>query len=86
MNKRYRVDLTEEERQELNVLLSGGKLAARKLKRTQILLAADAGTGDEGIATTLGTSKSTVYRTKRGHAGRISEPAGRAGCGRRTWR
>jgi len=32
--------------------LSGGRHAARKLKRAQILLAADAGSGDEQIATT----------------------------------
>jgi transposase len=46
-------------------LLSGGKHAVRKLKRAQILLAADAGTGDEDIAISVGTSGSTVYRTKQ---------------------
>ena len=35
---------------ELKALLSGGKHASRKLKRAQILLAADAGAGDEEIA------------------------------------
>jgi hypothetical protein len=39
MNIRYRVELSEEERQELAALLSGGKHPARKLKRAQILLA-----------------------------------------------
>jgi hypothetical protein len=43
MNVRYRVDLGQIERTELRALLSGGKHAARKLKRAQILLAADAG-------------------------------------------
>ena len=43
MNIRYHVDLTGAERDELNALLSGGKHPARKLKRAQILLAADAG-------------------------------------------
>ena len=33
MNIRYRVELSEEERQELEALLSGGRHAARKLKR-----------------------------------------------------
>jgi len=33
MNIRYRVDLNEAERNELSALLSGGKHAARKLKR-----------------------------------------------------
>ena len=46
-------------------LLSGGKHAARKLKRAQILLAADAGAGDEEIARSVGVGGSTVYRTKR---------------------
>src|SRR3954462_6908732 len=39
--------------------------AARKLKRAQILLAADAGMPDETIAQSLGVGGSTVYRTKR---------------------
>jgi len=65
MNVRYRVDLSQSEHDELTALLSGGRHAARKLKRAQILLAADAGSGDEQIATTLGVSGSTIYRTKR---------------------
>src|SRR3546814_16613591 len=46
-------------------MLSGGKHAVRKLKRAQILLAADAGTADETIASSVGVGGSTVYRTKR---------------------
>jgi transposase len=65
MNVRYRVELTEYERSELGALLSGGKQEARKLKRAQILLAADAGVGDEEIAASIGVGGSTVYRTKR---------------------
>ena len=65
MNIRYRVTLTECERDELEALLSGGKHPARKLKRAQILLAADAGVGDEDIAASIGVGGSTVYRTKR---------------------
>src|SRR5271163_2892440 len=42
-----------------------GAGAARKLKRAQILLAADAGASDEAIASVLRVSGSTVYRTKR---------------------
>jgi hypothetical protein len=63
MNVRYRVDLNQIERSELKVLLSGGKHASRKLKRAQILLAADAGASDEEMARSVGGS--TVYRTKR---------------------
>ena len=65
MNIRYRVDLNEAERNELAALLSGGKHAARKLKRAQIPLAADAGANDETIASNVRVSGSTVYRTKR---------------------
>jgi transposase len=65
MNVRYRVELSHAERTELRALLSGGKQAARKLKRAQILLAADAGASDEAIAASVGVGGSTVYRTKR---------------------
>ncbi|HEX7441743.1 MAG TPA: IS630 family transposase [Caldimonas sp.] len=65
MNIRYRVELSQAERDELTTLLSGGKHAARKLKRAQILLAADAGASDEAIATSVAVGGSTVYRTKR---------------------
>jgi transposase len=65
MNVRYRVELNQAERSELMALLSGGKHAARKLKRAQILLAANAGASDENIATSVGVGGSTVYRTKR---------------------
>ena len=65
MNVRYRVELSQEERDELKALLSGGKHAARKLKRAQILLAADAGASDEEIVRSVGVGGSTVSRTKR---------------------
>jgi transposase-like protein len=65
MNVRYRVELSQVERSELKALLSGGKHASRKLKRAQILLAADAGASDEEIARSVGVGGSTVYRTKR---------------------
>jgi transposase len=65
MNIRYRVELSEEERRALEALLSGGKHAVRKLKRAQILLAADAGAGDEEIARSVGVGGSTVCRTRR---------------------
>jgi len=65
MNVRYRVELSQTERSELTALLSGGKHAVRKLKRAQILLAADVGASDDEIATNVGVGGSTVYRTKR---------------------
>src|SRR5215468_3575890 len=65
MNLRYRVELSQAERDELKALLSGGKHVVRKVKRAQILLAADAGASDEEIATSVGVGGSTVYRVKR---------------------
>jgi transposase len=65
MTIRYRVDLSEAEHAHLAALLNGGKHAARKIKRAQILLAADGGVSDEMIAKTISIGESTVYRTKR---------------------
>lgn len=65
MNIRYRVELSQTERAGLIALLAGGKHAVRKLKRAQILWAADAGVDDETIAKSVGVGGSTVYRTKR---------------------
>ena len=65
MNICYRIELSEAERTQLQAMLSGGKQAARTLKRAQILLAADAGVPDEDIAASVAVGGSTVYRTKR---------------------
>jgi transposase len=67
VNIRYRVTLTTDERQQLQALVNGGKGAVRKIKRAQILLAADAKSKstDETIARNVGSSTSTVYRTKQ---------------------
>src|SRR5579863_545772 len=65
MNVRYRVELSQAEHDELTGMLGGGKHAARKLKRAQILLAADRGRRDEEIARTVSVGLSTVSRTKR---------------------
>ena len=65
MNVRYRVDLSQSERDGLVALVSGGKHPVRRLKRMQILLAADAGVTDEAIAASVRTSGSTIYRTKK---------------------
>jgi transposase len=65
MTIRYRVDLSEAEHAQLAALLNGGKHAARKIKRAQILLAADGGVSEEMIANSVSVGVSTVYRTKR---------------------
>ena len=48
----------------------GGKGAARRLKRAQILLAADKGSTDEEIARNVSVGTSTVYRTMYGSRAR----------------
>jgi transposase len=65
MHVRYRVELEESERQQLEALVAGGTRGVRTVKRAQILLAAAAGCADEEIADTLRVGTSTVYRTKR---------------------
>ena len=65
MNVRYRVTLTSEERDELRSFVHAGKGSFRRLKRAQILLAADSGSTDAAIATNVAVGTSTVYRTKR---------------------
>lgn len=65
MNVRYVVELPSEEREELEQMLTGGKLGARKLKRAQVLLGSDRGFTDASLSETLGVGTSTIYRTKR---------------------
>src|SRR5215204_6816490 len=65
MTIRYRVELSEAERGELEAMLSGGRQAARKLKRAHVLLAADGGTTDKAMAVSLAVGASTVLRTRR---------------------
>jgi transposase len=64
MDIRYRVELNEGERAQLTAMLSG-KYAVRKLKRAQILLAAEAGISDAAIAGSVSVGGSTVYRAKQ---------------------
>src|SRR5262245_12058870 len=87
MNVRYVVGLTPEERRELETLVAKGTTWARKLKRAQVLLAADAGTADGTIAATIGVSAATIYRLKRRCVERGVAPAliddPRPGAGRK---
>jgi hypothetical protein len=66
---KYRVNLTEEERQDLARMVSSGKAAARKLIPARILLLADDALGkehsDEQIAQALNVSPRTVSRVRR---------------------
>lgn len=65
MNVRYIVELTPEERESLHELVRGGQARVRRVKRAQILLAADRRETDEVIASALSVGTSTVFRTKR---------------------
>lgn len=65
MNIKYRVELRDEERDQLSLLVSCGRPPVRKAKRAQILLASDRGVADKDIAEGCSTSTSTIYRTKR---------------------
>lgn len=70
MQKRYRVTLTESERQELQTLVSTGKAAARRLVRARVLLLADQAEGgpakaDPEIVDALGCGRATVERVRQ---------------------
>jgi transposase len=64
--KKYRVTLTIEERQNLELLISRGKGAARRLLHARILLKADetVGWSDERISEALEVSLSTIGRVR----------------------
>jgi transposase len=63
--KRYIVTLTEDERAQLDGLVRKGTLGARKLRRAQVLLAADKGLTDVEIAGAIHASVSTVERARQ---------------------
>jgi transposase len=65
MPKKKYVDLTEEEREELETLISLGADSARKLTRARILLKADKGWTDEAIADVLDVGRATVERVRK---------------------
>ena len=63
--KRYAIELTTEEREQVNRLIRAGKHAARIISRARILLRIDDGWKVPQIATALDVSEGTVYRVKR---------------------
>ena len=67
---KYKVTLTDEERRELEVMISAGKAAARRLCRARILLKADASPGAPGwedgrISDALEVGRATVERVRK---------------------
>jgi len=68
--KQYRIELTKEQRDFLEEVVSKGKNAARKLQHAHILLKADTGVhgpswSDQQIQEAYGVGKSTVLRTRK---------------------
>lgn len=63
--KKYIVDLTCEEREELEALISSGVAPARKLTRARILLKADEGWTDKDISEALDVGTATVERVRK---------------------
>jgi transposase len=63
--EKYRVRLSEEERQELQRMLRRGKHAARKLRRVHILLLADEGKKQDAIQAQLKVSNGMICSIKK---------------------
>lgn len=69
-NVKYVVRLTEEEREQLQGVVSRGKVAAAKRRRAQVLLKADAGAEgsgptDQQVAEALDVSTRSVHRFRK---------------------
>ena len=65
--KRFRVKLNEQERQQLQAIVRSGKEKARKITRCRILLLADEAKGktDEEISETLNVCLATIFNIRR---------------------
>ena len=63
--KKYIVDLSTEEREQLRQLITRGTPSARKVTRARILLHAADGLTDEQIVAALNTGSATVERTRQ---------------------
>ena len=84
MEKKYRIELSVEERQELKAMVSRGRAAAYRQTHARILLLSDEGQGDgvmkDGdIARSLQVGRATVERVRR----RCVEEGLEAALGRR---
>ena len=63
--KKYTVDLTSEERDQLKALLKRGNVGARVSARARLLLQAAEGATDAAIATAVRVGAATVERTRQ---------------------
>lgn len=62
---KYKVTLTQEERQLLVSLISKGKCSARKQTRARVMLLAADGKRDADIIEALGVSAALIYKTRQ---------------------
>ena len=69
-NKQHNVDLSEDERAELESFVSSGIHRAEDITRARILLKADDGATDFNISRALDCGQSTSYRARKRYADR----------------
>lgn len=65
MLKKYIINLSIYQREQLEQLINKGKISARKYKRIQIILMSESGYSDIDIATTLKVSVATIERVRK---------------------
>ncbi len=65
MSKKYIINLSIDQIEQLEQLSNKGKISVRKYKRIQVILMSNAGYKDEEIATTLKISVDTVERVRK---------------------
>ena len=65
MKIKYIINLSEDERRDLEQMTSKGKTSVRKVKRAQILLHANQDKTDKAVAEALHVAAATVFRTRR---------------------
>lgn len=65
MKKQYNIELSEEERTQLETLTSQGTEKVRKVKRARVLLLADEGKKDQEIVERVEVSVGTVERIRK---------------------
>ena len=65
MKKQYKVELKNEERNQLRKMTEQGSEKGRKIKRAQILLLADKGKKDQEIAEWIDVTAGTVQRIRK---------------------
>ena len=66
--EKFAVQLSVEDRSELERLIRSGRSSARVINRARVLLKTDAGWSASQVAAALDTSPRTVFRTKRRYA------------------